>query len=245
MTGKRKSPNTATIRYEHIDEFDPLTNNQALAHKHWLNGKNLILSGSAGTGKTYTALHFAMEEVLERNTPYERVVIIRSIVPTRDVGFLPGDEEEKKKAYMAPYSPMLASICNRAGAFDMLTKSKVLDFESTSFIRGLTLDNTILVVDEMQNLNFHELDSVITRIGLNSKIIFAGDYHQSDFRVQKEKAGIKKFLNILKAMKSFETVEFGWEDIIRSDLVRDYIMTKEILEKEEQKNEKTSNRGGS
>jgi len=230
MNTKRKPPLTATIRAEHIDPFDALTGNQQKAADSWNDGKNLILSGSPGTGKTFIGLHFGLSAVLDKNTPFEKLMIIRSIVPTRDIGFLPGDEKEKKEAYIKPYVPMLAQMVGATSAWGMLNTQKTIDFESTSFIRGLTLDNTIVLVDEMQNLNFHELDSVITRAGLNTRLIFCGDYHQSDFRNKQERDGIGKFMRITDRMISFDTVKFGWEDIVRSDLVRDYIMTKEMLE---------------
>lgn len=228
--GTRKPPLTATIRHEHIAEFEPFTDNQSKALTSWKSGKNLILSGSPGTGKTFLAFHFGLSEVLDKYSEYDKLVVIRSIVPTRDIGFLPGDEDEKKEAYTSPYKAIVKEVTETEPAWNMLVQNKKIQFESTSFIRGLTLDNCIIVVDEMQNLNFHELDSVVTRVGMNCRIIFCGDYHQSDFKNNLEKDGILKFMNIIDHMEAFDTVKFGWEDIVRSDFVRDYIMTKEMLE---------------
>lgn len=236
---KRKVPNTATIRYEHVEKREPFTKNQELAFDAWDKGQNLILSGSPGTGKTFLAFYFALSAVLPRDSQYQQVIVIRSIVPTREIGFLPGDEQEKHEAYSSPYKFIANEITGVPSAWNMMNTSKTIQFESTSFIRGLTLDNCIIIVDEMQNLNFHELDSVITRVGENSRIIFCGDYHQSDFRQKNEKDGLKDFMEIIEHMISFNVIKFGWEDIVRSDFVRDYIMTKEMLE--EKKNEKISN----
>jgi len=178
------------------------------------------------------ALSLALEEVLDRTTPYEKVVIVRSIVPTRDIGFLPGNEEEKKDAYTGPYKSAVAELFNDPEAWLKLTNTNIIEFISTSFIRGTTLRNAIVIVDEMQNLNFHELDSIITRIGHNCRFIMCGDYYQSDFDKEKDKNGILKFLEIIESLNRFSIIEFGWEDIVRSDFVRDYIMTKEMLERD-------------
>lgn len=218
------------IRLESLTPFEPITEKQTLAVKEYKAGNNLVLSGSAGTGKTFLALSLALEDVLDKNTRYDRVVIIRSIVPTRDIGFLPGDEEEKKEAYTAPYRSIVTEVCsNDNEAWDKLTGSRELEFMSTSFIRGLTITNAIIIVDEFQNLTFHELDSVITRMGENCKIIFCGDYYQSDLSKDSERKGILNFLKIVQQMNKFSYIEFTWQDIVRSSLVRDYIMTKEML----------------
>ena len=167
--------------------------------------------------------------MLDKPDLYRRIMIMRSMVPTRDAGHLPGTKEEKEDPYKVPYKSICDEIFGYKGAYGKLTTANRLAFETTSYIRGATFDQTIIVVDEMQNLNFHELDSVITRVGNDCKIIFCGDYLQSDFKYNDDKDGIIKFISIVEQMRFFRVVNFGWEDIVRSDLVRDYIMTKEMM----------------
>ena len=225
---RKQTTKSMILRLDNMAEFEPITENQALACEAWEEGDNLVLSGSAGTGKTFLAISLGLEEVLDKETEYDKLTVIRSIVPTRDIGFLPGNEDEKKQAYAAPYLGILTELFQDNQAWMKLQASNSVSFESTSFIRGISLNDTIIVVDEMQNLTFHELDSVITRIGNNCKIIFCGDFHQSDFRFEDEKNGLPPFLNLLEQMKDFTTVNFDWKDIVRSGIVRDYIMTKEM-----------------
>ena len=169
-----------------------------------------------------------MESVLDGNTPFHDLIIIRSIVPTRDIGFLPGDEEEKKEAYTSPYRAIFHELFGCYTAWDNLKTKNQLHFESTSFIRGITYNNAVIVVDESNNCNIHELESIITRVGKHCRIIFSGDYKQSDLK-GREKEGINKFLEILsrpKIKKYFVTVTFTAADIVRSGLVRDFIIAK-------------------
>jgi predicted ribonuclease YlaK len=217
------------LKIEHMQRVDPMSDNQSKAFHGYHKEKNLILSGSAGTGKTFIAMALALKEVLEGNGPYKKVVIIRSIVPTRDIGFLPGDEAEKKEAYMMPYIEICNELFKDKLAFQKLQDHGQIEFLSTSFIRGTTLNNCIIILDEMQNCVFRELDTVITRVGSRARFIMCGDYYQSDFDKKTDKEGVLNFLKIVDAMNSFVHVEFKWADIVRSDFVRDYIVTKETM----------------
>ena len=152
-------------------------------------------------------------------------------MPTRDLGFLPGTVEEKLSAFETPYQQMCTELFNDKNSYETLKTKHQIEFLSTSYIRGTTFNNSILIIDECQNLTFHELDSIITRVGNNCRIIFCGDYYQSDFKQLKDKAGIIEFINIVEHLNRFSVIEFDWKDIVRSDFVRDYIMTKEMLEK--------------
>lgn len=220
--------NQKKIRLEDLPNLEARNQNQHKAINGWIQEKNLILNGSAGTGKTYLALSLALESVLDGSTPYHDLIIIRSIVPTRDIGFLPGDEEEKKEAYTAPYRSIFHELFGCYTAWDNLKTKNQLHFESTSFIRGITYNNAVLVIDECQNLNYHELCSVITRVGRHCRIIFSGDYRQTDLK-GKECEGINEFLDVLsrpRIKKHFTTVTFTSADIVRSGLVKDFIIAK-------------------
>lgn len=219
------------LRIDHLLTYDPITENQRTAYDAWDEGDHLVLCGSAGTGKTFVGMYLALQDVLDKSYPQEKLIIVRSVVPTREMGYLPGSIEEKVDAYTAPYRAAATELFNETGAYDVLEKQGVINFMSTSFIRGVTLDECIILVDEMQNCTYHELDSIITRVGRNSRIIFSGDYYQSDLVKESDKKGILDFMNIIEMMNNFTTVEFGWPDIVRSDFVRDYIMTKEIVER--------------
>jgi len=219
------------LRIDDLLTYDPITENQKTAYDAWNEQDHLVLCGSAGTGKTFIGMYLALQDVLDKSYSQDKLVIVRSVVPTREMGYLPGSIEEKVDAYTAPYRAVCTELFNESGAYENLEKQGVINFMSTSFIRGVTLDDTIIIVDEMQNCTYHELDSIITRVGRNSRIIFSGDYYQSDLSKETDKSGILNFMNIMEVMNNFTTIEFGWPDIVRSDFVRDYIMTKEMVER--------------
>lgn len=229
MKRQKSVNNSMTVKLDDLLQFDPLTRNQEIAYKAWDEGDNLVLAGTAGTGKTFMALYLALEDILDKETEWDQLVLIRSMVPTREMGFLPGDKEAKEEAFTSPYKNICCELFGDKSSYSKIVNTGQLKFESTSFIRGMTFDNSIIIVDEMQNLNFHELDSVITRVGRHSKIIFCGDYKQSDFKYDDDKNGLFRFMQIVEQLKNFTIINFGWEDIVRSDFVRDYIMTKEML----------------
>ena len=210
----------------------PITENQKRAFDAYKKGKNLFLYGAAGTGKTFISLYLAMQEVLDNRTPYDTVYLVRSAVPTREIGFLPGDEEDKTALFQVPYQNMVKFMFEQpnetafANLYDRLKNQGSLFFLTTSFLRGITLDNAIIIVDECQNLNFHELDSITTRVGQDSKIIFCGDVMQTDLQKQYEKEGIVTFMKILEAMNEFENIEFNIGDIVRSGFVKNYLINK-------------------
>lgn len=210
-------------------DVEPLTANQLKVFDAYNRGSNLLLHGTAGTGKTFIAMYKALEEVMSGDTLYDKVVIVRSVVPTRDIGALPGSYHEKTEIYELPYRAIATELFNRGDAYMLLKQKQILEFISTSYIRGTTMRNCIMIVDEINNMTFHELDSVITRMGTNCKVIMCGDLKQSDLTKEHERAGLGNFMKILKKMKYFEHVEFNQDDIVRGGVVKEYICVREAL----------------
>ena len=225
---KRKKP----LSSDYLVNIEPISENQKRLFNSYKEGKHLVAYGCAGTGKTFITLYNALKDVLNENTPYDKIYIVRSLVATREIGFLPGDYEDKSDIYQVPYKHMVKYMFQMASDADFemlygnLKAQETIKFWSTSFLRGTTLDNAIVIVDEYQNLNFHELDSIITRIGENSKICFCGDASQSDLIKTNDRNGIVDFMNILRKMPSFDIIEFEIDDIVRSGLVKEYIIAK-------------------
>ncbi len=225
---KRKKP----INTDKMRDIEPLTENQKKLFESYKNGKNLVAYGAAGTGKTFITLYNALKDVLDPSTPYDKIYIVRSLVATREIGFLPGDHDDKSFLYQIPYKNMVKYMFEMPTDADFqmlygnLKAQDTIDFWSTSFIRGTTFDNAIIIVDEFQNLNYHELDSIMTRVGQDSKIMFCGDATQSDLTKTNERNGIMDFMRIIRLMPSLDIIEFGVEDIVRSGLVKEYILAK-------------------
>jgi predicted ribonuclease YlaK len=222
-----------SIQNTNLLKIDPITDNQKIAFDAWENGQNLLLHGLAGTGKTFISLYLSLKEILSRETYYKKIIIIRSVVPTRDMGFLPGSIKEKTKVFELPYYGICNDLFSRGDAYDILKGKKIVNFLSTSFVRGSSFNDTIVIVDEINNLTFHELDSVITRLGHNCRLILAGDYRQTDLKYHDEKIGLSKFIDIIDKMSYFKHVEFGIDDIVRSDLVKSYIIAKTKIKYED------------
>ena len=225
---KRKKP----IGNAYLLDIEPITDNQKRLFDSYSENKHLVAYGTAGTGKTFISLYNALADILDDTTPYDKIYLVRSLVSTREIGFLPGDHEDKADIYQIPYKNMVKYMFQMPSDADFemlygnLKAQDSIKFWSTSFIRGTTLDNAIVIVDEFQNLNFHELDSIITRVGENTKICFCGDARQSDLTKTNDKNGIVDFMNILRKMPSFDIIEFGIEDIVRSGLVKEYLTAK-------------------
>jgi len=223
---------TQLISHDQLVEMKGVTKNQLEVFKQYAEGKNLFLYGPAGTGKTFVILYNAIKEVLDPKTNYNCIYIVRSLMPTRSIAFMPGDEQDKSSLYQVPYDNMLRLMFKLPAEdqfealYEELKRQGNVAFLSTSFLRGITLDNAIVLVDECQNLNFHELDTIMTRVGQESKIMFSGDFDQTDLRDDEEKAGLGQFIKIINEMKEFYSCEFDIGDIVRSGLVRSYIIQK-------------------
>lgn len=218
--------NKLKIRIDDLDVIKPLTENQRKFFEYYKKSRIMLLHGVAGTGKSFIALYKALEEVLDQGNPFKQVVIVRSAVPSREIGHLPGDEKEKTEVYQLPYVDICQNLFGRHDAFQRLSEQGTVKFLITSFVRGITLDNSIIIVDEAQNMTDMELNSIITRVGENSKIIFCGDFRQTDLYKKTDMSGLKKFMIIADMMPSFRIIEFDVRDIVRSDIVKEYILAR-------------------
>ena len=220
------------INHNSLVTIKPITDNQKEVFATWKKGANQFLFGAAGTGKTFISLYLALQDVFDLKSKYERVVLVRSLIPTREIGFIPGDEEDKAALYQVPYQNMVQFMFEQPNEqafnslYDKLKGQGSLFFLSTSFLRGLTFDNSIIIVDECQNLNFHELDTIVTRVGQDSKIVFCGDFDQTDLTKTTERNGLHDFMRILEEMDEFNLTEFEIGDIVRSGFVRNYLVNK-------------------
>jgi phosphate starvation-inducible protein PhoH len=212
-----------------LKNIEPLTQNQKISFEAYGQNKNLMLHGTAGTGKSFISMYLGLNQILSDNNQFKKLVIVRSVVPTRDMGFLPGNSKEKAKVYEAPYYAICTELFGRSDSYEYLKAKGIIEFISTSFIRGITLNDCIIIVDEIANMTLHELDSVITRVGKNCRIVFSGDFRQSDFTKEHERNGLIDFMRIIEKMKSFTFVDFNENDIVRSSMVKDYIIQKDRL----------------
>jgi phosphate starvation-inducible protein PhoH len=225
---KKKSEKVVRIKSVGMDlrQIKPMNYSQEQVFELFFEN-NLLLSGCPGTGKTFLILYLALREIIEFNR-YRKIVIVRSAVQTRDMGFMPGTLEEKMSVYEAPYRDIVNNLCGRGDAYDILKNKGLIEFMSTSYVRGLTIDRTVIIVDEIQNANFGELSSIATRLGDNSKILFCGDYRQTDLKNEKEKQGMRDFVRVLEKIGT-SRVEFKSADIVRSGWVRKFIEACEDL----------------
>lgn len=214
-----------------LKRIKPKTANQEKAFDAFYNDKHLFLHGTAGTGKTFIALYLALKEIHNTTNDYNKVYVVRSTVPSRDMGFLPGNQKEKMKVYEQPYYAICSELYDRGDAYDVLKQKAIVEFISTSFIRGTTLSNCVVIVDECQNMDAMELHSIMTRAGENAKFVFCGDFRQDDLSSErkKEKSGVIDFMRIIREMDMFAFVDFQPEDIVRSALVKQYIIARERL----------------
>lgn len=212
-------------------KVDPMTHNQKLAFQYWDEGYHLMLHGIAGTGKTFLGLYFAIDEILKKNSEYKKIYIIRSTVSTRPQGFMPGGPKDKIKVYEGPYVSICKKLFGRGDAYDVLKQRNQIEFLSTSFLRGETFEDCIVIVDEVQNMSEQELHTVMTRLGENSRVVFCGDVKQDDLTSKRynEESGLRDFMRIINNMMEFEFIEFEIDDIVRSALVKSYIIERDKL----------------
>lgn len=221
---KRKAKQAAnTVQKNNLvlRDINPLTDNQRVMFQEYDSGYNLFVHGYAGTGKSFLSLFLALDEI-EETGDYDGVILIRSVVPSRDMGFLPGSIKEKSRVYETPYVQIVNDLYSRGDAYTLLKDRGIIDFETTSFLRGCTWSNKIIIVDEIQNMSWTELYTILSRVGERSKIILCGDMRQTDLK--KNESGLGHMMQVLKMMKNMKFIEFEREDIVRSSFVKELII---------------------
>jgi len=226
---KRTAAAEAKAQHFSLKKIKPLTENQEKTFEAYEEGHHLVLSGSAGSGKSFLAMYLGLKDLLEDSSHYKKIVIIRSAVPSRDLGFVPGTLEEKAKIYQEPYQNIVNELIGRGDAWHFLMNKEIIEFQTTSFLRGLTFRDCIIIFDEFQSATFHEIDTVLTRIGENCRFLLCGDYNQNDLNIKKEKSGFVNVINILSKMENVSHIKFEICDIVRSGFVKEYITQKEKL----------------
>lgn len=227
-TKRRTAAEEAQKQHFSIKSIQPLTENQEKAFDSYYDGKNLVLSGSAGSGKSFLAMYLALRDIIKGNdSNYKNLIIIRSAVPSRDLGFVPGTLEEKSKVYQDPYKNIANELIGRGDAWHFLLNKEIIEFQTTSFLRGLTFTDCIIIFDEFQSATFHEIDTVLTRIGENCRFILCGDFNQNDLSIKREKSGFQEAMRILENIDDVAEIRFTIEDVVRSGFVKKYLIEKE------------------
>jgi len=226
---KKTSQQEARKQHFSLKTINPLTPNQEKTFQLYDKGSHLVLSGSAGSGKSFLALYLALNEILSDGSYYKKIIIIRSAVPSRDLGFVPGTLEEKAKIYQEPYKHIVNELVGRGDAWQFLITKQIIEFQTTSFLRGLTFRDCIVIFDEFQSANFGELNTVLTRIGENCRFVLCGDYAQNDLDGRKEKSGYLDIMQILKRIDNVDLVFFTVDDVVRSGFARQYLIAKAEL----------------
>ena len=222
--------NSKQLTIHDLKVIKPLTTPQSQMMESYFQGLSIFATGSAGTGKSLVSLYLALNDLLQKNSTYKKIKIIRSIVPSRDIGYLPGDIEEKIEVYETPYKEIFTFLFDRPTSYEKFKDLGKVEFMPTSFLRGQTWDDSIIVVDEVQNLNFQEINTVMTRVGTNSKIFLLGDSFQTDlYKNSRDKSGIESLEKILPHNKFFDTIHFTRDDIVRSEFVKSWLSSVEEL----------------
>ena len=220
----REGPQRKTWSRHDIKHLTPLTPTQRDMIHEFVNGNNVIAYGSAGTGKSFLSIYLALSEVFRHDSDFNKIIIVRSAVQTREMGHTPGTAEEKAAMYELPYAPIFSELIGRKSTYQDMKSAGVIEFHTTSFVRGVTWDDAIVIVDEVQSMSFHEINTIMTRLGTNSRIILCGDIKQNDLRYRKgDTSGMPKLLSVAKRMKQVSLVQFTKDDIVRSAFVKSWI----------------------
>lgn len=219
-------PRRKTFSVHDMHPIEPLTDNQEKAFELFDDSDSaVLLEGFPGTGKSFIAIYNALKLLLDKDTPFKQIIIVRNALSVHDIGHLPGDVKQKTEVYEAPYHGIFDNIFKYKKSYENMKEAGLVRFEVVSHMRGITLDSALVILEEAQNFSFHQGLTVATRIGTNSKLIVCGDTKQSDFKKDSEKSEAINFFKLIKSMPSTQSIKFGVDDIVRSNWTKELIET--------------------
>ena len=225
----REGPTKKKWNLHDMVHIQPLTQAQSDLFHCFYQGSNVVGYGSAGTGKSFLAMYLGLKDVIDPECPQTKLIIVRSAVASRDIGHLPGTIEEKTQIYESPYNDICVELFRKSATYTNMKEAGLIEFLPTSFVRGTTWDDAIVILDETQNMTFHEISSVLTRVGRNTKIIMIGDVAQTDLTKKHDQSGFAKAINVAERMDSFASITFNHNDIVRSEFVKQWIIASESI----------------
>jgi phosphate starvation-inducible PhoH-like protein len=213
----RKDQITEIIKKKSKEKF--LSENQKKYYDLLVGNQITICSGPAGVGKSYIAMKAALDLLSDPLTPYEKIIIVRPAVEAEEkLGSLPGNVEEKLDPYIFPSYYLMNKIIGKE-AREKLKQIDVIEVFALAYMRGMNIDNSILIFEEAQNSTPNQMKLLLTRIGFNSKFFISGDLEQTDRYKDKKQSGLWDAIEKFKDINDVGVFEFDNQDVVRNPLI--------------------------